>query len=73
MSSLTSDVPLGMSVRCRFHGSGCPYRLPSMEFHEEKECKYRPTRCPSLTCPVRPAYAKLMQHIQVRAFSNTHN
>ena len=52
------------SVRCRYSVSGCPYRLPSMDYHEDKECKFRPTRCPSLTCPVKPPYARLLQHVQ---------
>lgn len=53
-------------VLCRFSTSGCPYHLPSMEFHEEKRCRFRPTRCPSLTCPDKPPYARLMEHIQVK-------
>ena len=53
------------SIRCCYHESGCPYRLPSMEQHEEKECKYKPARCPSLTCPVKPAFANLLKHIEV--------
>ena len=52
------------AVKCRYSASGCPHRLPSMEYHEEKECRFRPTRCPSLTCPVRPPYARLMAHIR---------
>lgn len=52
------------SNRCRFSNAGCPFRLPSMEEHEERECRYRPTRCPSLTCPVKPAFANLLKHIQ---------
>ena len=55
----------GVAVHCRFSSSGCPYRLPSMEFHEERRCRFRPTRCPSLTCPDKPPYARLMEHIQV--------
>ena len=62
---LSLDSAVGGSVRCRFHTSGCPYSLPDMTFHEEKLCQYRPTRCPSLTCPEKPAYAKVMQHIKV--------
>ena len=57
--------PGGVAVHCRFSTSGCPYRLPSMEFHEERRCRFRPTRCPSLTCPDKPPYARLMEHIQV--------
>ena len=53
------------SIKCCYHESGCPYRLPSMEQHEEKECKYKPARCPSLTCPVKPAFANLLKHIEV--------
>ena len=53
------------AVRCRYSTSGCNYRLPSMEFHEERECRFRPTRCPSLTCPIKPPYARLMEHIRV--------
>ena len=52
-------------TRCRFSVSGCPFRLPSMEEHEVRECKFRPARCPSLTCPVRPPFAKLLRHIDV--------
>lgn len=52
-------------TRCRFSVTGCPFRLPSMEQHEERECRYRPTRCPSLTCPVKPPFVKLLKHIEV--------
>ena len=52
-------------TRCRYSVSGCPFRLPSMEEHEARECKFRPARCPSLTCPVRPPFAKLLKHIDV--------
>ena len=54
-------------TRCRYSVSGCPFRLPSMEEHEARECKFRPARCPSLTCPVRPPFAKLLKHIDVSA------
>ena len=53
------------SIRCRFSSSGCPYRLPSMEDHEERECRFRPTRCPSLTCSAKPAFSNLLKHIEV--------
>ena len=52
-------------TRCRFSVSGCPFKLASMEMHEDKECKYRPTRCPSLTCPEKPPFIKLLKHIEV--------
>lgn len=54
------------TLKCRFHIQGCPYRLPSMEDHEERECHYRPTRCPSLTCPAKPAFSSLLKHIEVK-------
>ena len=57
-------------TRCRFSVSGCPFRLPSMEEHELRECKFRPARCPSLTCPVRPPFAKLLRHIDVSFILN---
>ena len=38
-----------------------------MEQHEEKDCKYKPARCPSLTCPVKPAFANLLKHIEVNS------
>ena len=56
------------SIKCCYHESGCPYRLPSMEQHEENECKYKPARCPSLTCPVKPAFANLLKHIEVTGY-----
>ena len=55
----------GQRTRCRFSISGCPFQLPSMELHEGKECKYRPTRCPSLTCPVKSPFIKLLRHLEV--------
>ena len=39
-----------------------------MEQHEENECKYKPARCPSLTCPVKPAFANLLKHIEVTGY-----
>eukprot|EP00095_Tigriopus_kingsejongensis_P008755 maker-scaffold92_size382268-snap-gene-2.26 protein:Tk08755 transcript:maker-scaffold92_size382268-snap-gene-2.26-mRNA-1 annotation:"e3 ubiquitin-protein ligase sinat2-like" len=59
-----SETSASGAVRCRFYNSGCTYRLPSMEIHEDRECKYRPTRCPSLTCPFKPPFAKLLEHVQ---------
>ncbi|XP_059079789.1 uncharacterized protein LOC131877951 isoform X2 [Tigriopus californicus] len=64
VSLAPSDASTIGAVRCRFFSSGCPYRLPSMEFHEDRECKFRPTRCPSLTCPIKPPFAKLLEHVQ---------
>ena len=55
----------GQRTRCRFSVSGCPFQLPSMELHEDRECKYRPTRCPSLTCPVKSPFIKLLRHLEV--------
>ena len=52
-------------IRCKFSSSGCKYKLPSMQRHEERDCKYRPARCPSLTCPLRPPFATILQHIKV--------
>ena len=52
-------------IRCKFHTSGCRYKLPSMQRHEDRDCKYRPARCPSLTCPLRPPFATLLDHIKV--------
>ena len=57
------------SIKCCYHESGCPYRLPSMEQHEENECKYKPARCPSLTCPVKPAFANVLKHIEVTGYN----
>ena len=51
--------------RCKHSVSGCSFKLPNMEYHEIKECKYRPTRCPSLTCPVKPPFCKLLRHLEV--------
>ena len=65
MFFIYSDSGYAGAVRCRFSSTGCPYKLPSMEYHEDKLCQYRPTRCPSLTCPMKPAYAKLIHHIEV--------
>ena len=39
-----------------------------MEQHEENECKYKPARCPSLTCPIKPAFANLLKHIEVAGY-----
>ena len=64
-SETITDQSLARNSRCRFNVSGCPYKLPSMQQHEERECKYRPTRCPSLTCPVKPPFVKVLKHILV--------
>ena len=61
----TEGTGSGQRTRCRFSISGCPFQLPSMELHEGKECKYRPTRCPSLTCPVKSPFIKLLRHLEV--------
>ena len=62
---LTNSLFKGQRTRCRFSVSGCPFQLPSMELHEDRECKYRPTRCPSLTCPVKSPFIKLLRHLEV--------
>ena len=62
---LTNFLFKGQRTRCRFSVSGCPFQLPSMELHEDRECKYRPTRCPSLTCPVKSPFIKLLRHLEV--------
>ena len=71
-SSIVSSVTSGKQsyVKCRFHESGCPYKVPSIERHEERECKYRPARCPSLTCPLRPPFATILEHIKANTFSS---
>jgi len=61
----------GQRTRCRFSVSGCPFQLPSMELHEDRECKYRPTRCPSLTCPVKSPFIKLLRHLEEEHDGNT--
>lgn len=50
-------------TRCRYSVSGCPFKLPSMQQHEDRECSYRPTRCPSLTCTAKAPFVKLLKHI----------
>ena len=62
--SIESASALGRT-RCRYSVTGCPFKLPSMIQHEDRECKYRPTRCPSLTCPVKPPFIKLLKHVTV--------
>ena len=52
-------------TRCRYSVSGCPFKLPSMQQHEDRECSYRPTRCPSLTCTAKAPFVKLLKHITV--------
>ena len=52
-------------TRCRYSVTGCPFKLPSMQQHEDRECSYRPTRCPSLTCTAKPPFVKLLKHITV--------
>jgi hypothetical protein len=32
------------------------------------ECRFRPTRCPSLTCSAKPAFSNLLKHIEVSVY-----
>ena len=55
-----------MYIKCKYRSSGCRYKVPCMQRHEDVDCKYRPARCPSLTCPLRPPFATILDHIKVR-------
>ena len=55
-------------TKCRYGVYGCPFTLASMELHENQECEFRPTRCPSLTCSAKPPFVKLLKHLEVSDF-----